>query len=557
MKKEVSHTMKSLHLPLGHQVPRRPVNRRQVKNGSYSVTLTAIVIGAAILLNLIVGELPSTITQIDLTSQQLSTLTEQSEEILSDLSQDVTIYYIVQDSSRDTYVSRLLERYNDFAHITVEEKDPVLYPEFTSQYTDEVLADNSVIVVSGESSRMVAYESIYESSFDYSYYSYQTTGFDGEGQITSAICAVTSDDLPKLYTLTGHNELELNNSLATAIEKENIETESLNLITSEQVPEDAACLLISSPTTDLSDEETEKILEYLKAGGRVILITDHTDGERPNLDRILEYYGVSLTEGIVMEQDANYYVQLPFYLIPSINSTDVSSDMTGGSQYVLLAAAQGIETLDDIREDVTVTSILTTSASAYSKTDVAGMTTYSKEEGDVDGPFDLAVLITETVEAEMETDSGDEAATEDETATEAETEEADETETASEAVTEAADGAVTADETETADGATGENETESSEETGESRLALFTSSSLIDASADQMVSGGNSRLFVNTLSWLCGHETSVSIPVKSMSTSYLTLTAASSSFWSILVIAVIPGIFLAGGLWIWLKRRRQ
>ena len=258
-----------------------------------------------------------------------------------------------------------------------------------------------------------------------------------------------------------------------------------------------------------------------------------------------------------MEQDANYYVQLPFYLIPSINSTDVSSDMTGGSQYVLLAAAQGIETLDDIREDVTVTSILTTSASAYSKTDVAGMTTYSKEEGDVDGPFDLAVLITETVEAEMETDSGDEAATEDETATEAETEEADETETASEAVTEAADGAVTADETETADGATGENETESSEETGESRLALFTSSSLIDASADQMVSGGNSRLFVNTLSWLCGHETSVSIPVKSMSTSYLTLTAASSSFWSILVIAVIPGIFLAGGLWIWLKRRRQ
>ena len=250
MKKEVSHTMKSLHLPLGHRVPRRPVNRRQVKNGSYSVTLTAIVIGAAILLNLIVGELPSTITQIDLTSQQLSTRTEQSEEILSDLSQDVTIYYIVQDSSRDTYVSRLLERYNDFAHITVDEKDPVLYPEFTSQYTDEVLADNSVIVVSGESSRMVAYESIYESSFDYSYYSYQTTGFDGEGQITSAICAVTSDDLPKLYTLTGHNELELNNSLATAIEKENIETESLNLITSEQVPEDAACLLISSPTTD-------------------------------------------------------------------------------------------------------------------------------------------------------------------------------------------------------------------------------------------------------------------------------------------------------------------
>lgn len=526
---------------------RRPMNRRQVKNGSYSITLTAIVIAAAVIVNLIAGELPSSITQIDMTSQQLSTLTEQSEELLSGLTQDVTLYYIVQDSSRDTYISRLLERYDDFSRVTVEEKDPVLYPEFTSQYTDEVLSDNSVIVVCGDNSRVVTYDSMYESSFDYTYYSYQTTGFDGEGQLTSAISAVTSGDLPKLYTLTGHNELEIGSSLALSIEKENIETETLNLITADEVPQDASCLLIASPATDLTDEETEKILNYLKSGGRAILITDYTGEERPNLDTILEYYGVSLTEGIVMEQDAGHYVQIPYYLVPDINSTEVSSDMTGGSQYVLLAAAQGIETLEDARESVTVTGILSTSDSAYSKTDVENMTTYSKEEGDTDGPFDLAVLITETVEesseeADTEADGEQESSGEGEIDTETATEQED-----SQEETSARDG--TDEEGSQADGAEPISQ--------ETRLALFTSSALIDASADQMVAGGNSQLFINTLSWICGQKSSVSIPVKSMSASYLTLTAASSNFWSIIVIAVIPGAFLAAGLAVWLRRRKK
>lgn len=534
---------------------RRPMNRRQVKNGSYSITLTAIVIAAAVIVNLIAGELPSSITQIDMTSQQLSTLTEQSGELLSGLTQDVTLYYIVQDSSRDTYISRLLERYDDYSRVTVEEKDPVLYPEFTSQYTDEVLADNSVIVVCGDNSRVVTHDSMYESSFDYTYYSYQTTGFDGEGQLTSAISAVTSGDLPKLYTLTGHNELEIGSSLALSIEKENIETETLNLITADEVPQDTSCLLIASPATDLTDEETEKILNYLKSGGRAILITDYTGEERPNLDTILKYYGVSLTEGIVMEQDAGHYVQIPYYLVPDINSTEVSSDMTGGSQYVILAAAQGIETLDDAREGVSVTGILSTSDSAYSKTDVENMTTYSKEEGDTDGPFDLAVLITETVEESSEkahTEAGGEQKNSGEGETEAETD----TETGTEAGT---DEEGSQEETSAQDG-TGE---ESSQEDGaelisqETRLALFTSSALIDASADQMVAGGNSQLFINTLSWICGQESSVSIPVKSMSASYLTLTASSSNFWSIIVIAVIPGAFLAAGLAVWLRRRKK
>ena len=63
--------------------------------------------------------------------------------------------------------------------------------------------------------------------------------------------------------------------------------------------------------------------------------------------------------------------------------------------YLLL---RGIETLDDVRDSIEITPLLTTSDSAYSKVDVANMESYEKEEGDIDGPFNIGVYITEELE---------------------------------------------------------------------------------------------------------------------------------------------------------------
>ena len=382
------------------QKKRKPLDRKRLlRNGSYSAVLTAFVVAGAVVVNLIAAELPSQYTSLDVSDDKLYTLTDQTKKLVSSLTEDVTLYYIVQDSNRDSTVSRLLERYDDLSsHITVEERDPVLYPSFVSQYTSDSLTENSVIVVCGDQSRIVNYEDMYEQEFNYTYYTYETTGFDGEGQITSAISGVSSGELPTLYVLTGHNELTLDDAMTRAIEKENVAIESLNLITADAVPDDAGCLLIYSPTQDLSDAETVKILNYLRTGGRAVILTDYTAQEMPNLASVLEYYGVALEEGIVLEGDSQRYVQLPYYLIPDINSTDFTSDLTGGSTYVLMAAAQGILTLEESRDGVSISSILTTSDSSYSKADPQNMSTYEKEAGDTDGPFDIGVAITETVE---------------------------------------------------------------------------------------------------------------------------------------------------------------
>lgn len=64
------------------------------------------------------------------------------------------------------------------------EKDPVLYPNFTSQYTSDDVADNSLIVVAGEKSKVISYSDLYETEMDYTTYQTNTTGFDGKDRLT-------------------------------------------------------------------------------------------------------------------------------------------------------------------------------------------------------------------------------------------------------------------------------------------------------------------------------------------------------------------------------------
>ena len=554
-------------------------DRGSVKNGSYSMSMIAIFTAGAVAVNLIAGELPSGYTQIDLTEQKLSVLSEQSKEIVRSLDQDVTIYYILQDSNRDENISRLLTHYEELSsHLTVEEIDPVRSPKFTQQYTNTQISENSVIVACGDVNRVIDYNDMYESEFDYTYYSYTTTGFDAEGQITSAIAAVSSADLPKVYTLTGHGEQTLDESLLSEVEKENLSLDSLNLIGENRVPEDAAVLLILSPASDLTDAETNRLLSYLMQGGCVLIITDYIGIEMPNLDRVMEAYGIRKTEGVVMENSPENYVQIPYYLIPAIEACEVTDEMTGGSSYVIMAAAQGLTASEEIQDELTVTDVLTTSSSSYSKINVETMQTYSKEEGDIDGPFALGMTAEKTIEltdariqeAEALLEDGDVTENSSQKYSLGDTQEASafedlmDTEPAESIEKETADTGTedTIDENDADTDTTAESEEEAAGEEGQpetvtAKLAVYTSSSLLDPSMNQRVSGGNRKLFLNTLSWMCGHEQSVSVPVKSLSVSYLTVNAASSNFWSIVVIGVIPGVFLIYGFYVWLKRRKK
>ena len=178
------------------------IDRKALKNGSFSMLYTVILVAVIVVINLIVGEIPEKYTQIDVSSQKLYTISDETVKFLKGLQQDVTIYHIVQNGNEDEILEKMLTRYEETSdHITVEKKDPVLYPNFISQYTQEQVSDNSLVVVNGEKSKVISYNTLYETNYDYYTGSSSTTGFDGEGQIDSAISYVTSEDIPVVYTL--------------------------------------------------------------------------------------------------------------------------------------------------------------------------------------------------------------------------------------------------------------------------------------------------------------------------------------------------------------------
>ena len=474
----------------------RKRNKKLLKHGTYSMAVTAVVIAIVVVVNLVVQEIPSKYREIDLSSQKLYTIGEQTEKILKNLKKDVTLYYIAQDGTESSDIKNLLEKYEEGSkHITVEQKDPAVSPKFASQYTSDNISNNSIIVVCGDKSKVVDYSSMYETSINYQTYSQEVTGFDGEGQLTSAINYVVSDNMPVLYNLEGHDESSMSETMKETIEKANIEIKSLNLLSEEAVPDDAECLFIFAPATDLTKEEADKIISYLENGGKALIVSNYTDEDMPNFESVLENYGVQPVDGIVLEGNTDNYVsQNPYYLLPNIESGEITSELSSQSRYVLVPLAQGIKKADNIRDTLNISSILTTSDSAYSKTNLKDMDTMEKEDGDIDGPFDLAVSITEKVGDDKET-----------------------------------------------------------------QIAYFASASIFNDSINSMVSGTNYELLSASLAWMCSTDDSnqISIPSKSYDTTTLTVPTADINFWSIFVTGVLPVCTLLIGFGIWMKRRKQ
>ena len=105
--------------------------------------------------------------------------------------------------------------------------------------------------------------------------------------------------------------------LSDAIASDNLLLEDLSLLSEGEIPQDAAALLIYAPQSDLSESERDLILDYLQQGGRLLLVTDYSEEERPNLDAVTAYYGLSSVDGIVLEGDASRHMQgYNYYLLP-------------------------------------------------------------------------------------------------------------------------------------------------------------------------------------------------------------------------------------------------
>lgn len=167
--------------------------------------------------------------------------------------------------------------------------------------------------------------------------------------------------MPKLYMVTGHGELEQDSDFTGILQKANIDTQTVNLMDYDAVPEDAMAVFVNAPTEDLSSDDAQKILNYLNNGGDIFINTAYTGKDMPNLNKLLDFYGV-ITEAAVedtTEDTAEY--------ITEAAAEDDTAQGTDG---------ENAETIRQVNQD-TVSAYLDDICAFTAKQEITDVTDYS------------------------------------------------------------------------------------------------------------------------------------------------------------------------------------
>lgn len=480
----------------------------ETKHGAYSVGVTAVVIAIVVVVNLIVGQLPEKYRSVDISNTKIYEITDTSKELLEGLNQKVDLTVLAVKEETDERITTFLSKYASLSqNVSVEWIDPVLHPSALTEYD----ASENTIIVSCEAtgkSTTVAFGDIIV--LDYSSYYY--TGnvseleFDGEGQLTSAVNYVVSDESKTIYRTTGHGEAALSSSILDLMDKNNYQVSELNLLMDASIPEDCDLLMMYAPVTDLTEEEKNVIQDYLAEGGKVmILLGDTNSTELPNLAEMMKEYGIEAADGYIADPErcyqGNYY-----YIFPALS---VNGDMAKGisSGMVLLVNTHGLTLTEAARDTISTSAFMSTSGNAYAVT----------ENDQTQGTYTLGAVASETISAENE-------------------KEADES---------------------TSEGEADSSSTEQAEEaeTRESRLTVISAASLIDAQiTDSFTTLENTTLFMNVVTENFDGVQNISIEPKSLAVEYNTVQ--HSGLLGLLVIFGIPLVILIGGFVVWFRRRK-
>ncbi|MEQ8466380.1 Gldg family protein [Coleofasciculus sp. E1-EBD-02] len=488
--------------------------------------------------------------QIDLTENQLFTLSPQSQQVVRNLDQSVKVW--VFESPANPADKELLENYRRYgSNLEFEFVDPQLQPELAQKFNVNYIGE--VYLEYGNQRELVQTISQGERL--------------SEVQLTNAIERITGDRTDKVYFLQGHGERPLEASdegglsqAVSALETKNFTVEPLNLAEQPAVPDDASLIVIAGPKRALFEPEVQALENYLADGGSLLVMID--PDTNPGLEPLLSDWGVTLTNQIVI--DASGQGRLVGLgpatpLVTQYGDHPITQDFGTGFSIYPLAQPVDMEPVEGIKE----TPLVITSPQSWAEnTPEQQPLEFNEQEGDRPGPLVLGVALSrqdssasppsepeaeETPEAEGEdTDEPEatetpEVSPEDTDEPEAETPEASPTASPEESP-EASPSPIQTD------------ESQAKEDEAESRLIVYGNSNFAtDSWFDQQL---NPDIFINSVSWLSKRDAqALSISPKEPEDRRINLTPVQSGILGWLALLIVPafGFLTAGMLW-WLRR---
>jgi len=474
------------------------LTNKRTRYGTFSTLTAMFVIGVLVLVNVVVGQFH---TKFDMTEEKLYSISDQTKNILDGLTEDITIYPLFRSGQENRVFAEILDQYAAASpHITIVPKDPYQYASFVAQYSSEdvSLPVDSVIVESGKRFRVLPASRLVTYTYDPQTFQQQLSSIDIEPRVTNAIQYVLQDDTPMAYEVMGHNEYPLSAMFVDIMEEANYTLSSLELMSINKIPEDCDLLIISTPERDYSAAEAEVVLEYLRRGGRALVMVDMLPYELPNLASVLEAYGVQMNNHMIYEADTSRIIMNdPGIFLPIMENHEVNQSILAKGYPVILGYAQGVETLAARKNSLKIEPLLSVTNQAYAKNNPNAQSV-NKEADDLSGPFVVVAAITDNVFV--------------------------------------------------------------ANATTVTKLVVCGTSTLLEDVLNNYNYGTNGEFFVKALDWLTDKSDAdtVYVPSKTYTaTAYLAMTAQQANNTKIVAMGVIPGVTIAVGFVIWLRRRNK
>lgn len=435
--------------------------------------------------------------RIDLTEEGVYSLSPQSAQMIERLSKPlkIAVFDLQQENSGASQDPKdLLALYKDKnpAKVTTEFINPRSKPQLIDTY--QMKGDNLVYIEfgTGESKAVTRINQVSEEA------------------ITNAIAKLTQGAAKKIYFLQGHGEPGLEDqgdrglkSFAEAVRDEHLEMESIVLSQKQMIPEDAAAIILAAPLTPLLPGEKEALQRYVELGGRLLMLTDPREGV--DVRTIAEHFGITVDNDVVIDLVQRLLMGPALateFMSNSFGSHEITRRLTK-QDVMIFNMASSVRPKDKSGGDATYTELIKTTENGWGETDLKSIfdgaePTAQKDAQDIAGPVSLAVAF----EKKLAPTEGEKIA----------------------------------------EGATPKV----------ARVVVYGDSDWITNKYFQYSS--HKDLILNSLNWLAGEESSITIRPKKMRAALQPI--ASETFKNLLLSGfIIPELVLIFGLVIWWRRR--
>lgn len=321
---------------------------RKFKYGSVATLFTVAFIAIIVVFNVIFTALAGKYNwYIDMTKEQVYTLSEEAKILASDIPEEVYIYFasdpdVLMNGKNSGYTRMIyttaLQLEENFPNIHVEchnvLKNPGFFREFYNTAATDIDSD-SVVITSGNEVRVYKAQAF----FTFSDVTDASTvwAYSGEKAMLSGIMQVTQSSTPKVAFTTQHGE-DMSSALylANVFSANGFEVTTVDLA-HDTLEDDTRILVIFNPIYDFiggeaedqSTNEIEKVDRFLDGQGCLMVFADPENVSKlTNLNEFLEEWGIAYVADTTI-RDKEHAMSVDSYSIVA----EYQPDTLGGSIY--------------------------------------------------------------------------------------------------------------------------------------------------------------------------------------------------------------------------------